>query len=147
MARAAVAVLRPRWARRVIYPVAGLVLASFAAGVIALPATGYTVADRVSIFAIGVVIAAFLHRLADVRIEAREDGVRVVNIVRARDLEWPEILGVRLPHGAPWLVLDLSDGTELAAMAVQGSDGDYARGQARRFARLVHEHSRTGRDT
>jgi Bacterial PH domain len=140
--------LRPKWARRVIYPLAVLILAGFVAGVLTLPRGegGYQVADRVAIFAVGLAMVWFLHRLADVRIRCDQRGVTVVNIFRSRRLEWAQILGVRLDPAAPWLTLDLSDGTTLAAMGVQGSDGEHARRDARELSRLVAEQSRTERD-
>ena len=35
----------------------------------------------------------------------------VVNGYRKREFEWPEIVAVHLPPGAPWATLDLSDGS------------------------------------
>jgi hypothetical protein len=83
-----------------------------------------------------------LHRLADVRVEASDAGVLVVNVVGRRRLEWAEVVGVRLLRDDPWMLLDLSDGQALAAMGVQKSEGERAQRQARDFARLVTEHTR-----
>jgi Bacterial PH domain len=140
---------RPLWARRVVYPIAALVVATFGAAVVAVPggAGAYHAADRAGIAAVGVLAAAVLLRIAGVHITATASGVRVVNILRSRRLEWAEIIAVRLEPAAPWLTLDLSDGTELAAMGVQGSDGAYAREQAVQLARLVVRYTPTDRDT
>ncbi len=136
---------RPLWARRVIYPMAALVVVAMVGGALVLPGQ-FGLLDRISIVGVGVLGAAALHRLASVRVEVDEDGLTVVNLLRRRRLEYAEVLGVRLPQGEPWLVFDLSDGDSLPAMGVQGSDGAYAREQVRTIARLVEEHSRTARD-
>nr|WP_269205220.1 PH domain-containing protein [Motilibacter aurantiacus] len=78
-----------------------------------------------------------MHRLADVRVVADQQGLLVANILRGRRLEWAEVLGVTLRPADPWLVLDVSDGSTVAAMGVQGSDGAYAVEQARQLAHLV----------
>ena len=51
----------------------------------------------------------------------------MVNGYRRHDYEWAEVLAVHLPPGAPWAVLDLSDGTSQPAMGIQGSDGGRAK--------------------
>ena len=94
----------------------------------------------VVVFALGCVW--FLHRLASVRVVTDDDGATVVNILRRRRLEWSEIVGVRLSRDDAWMMLDVSDGTALAAMGVQRSEGERAQQQARDFARMVTEHSR-----
>ncbi|RJK96733.1 PH domain-containing protein [Vallicoccus soli] len=142
-------VLRPRTARRVLYPLVALVLVAFVGGALLLPGEGrgaFGPADRAGVVATGLAIAWVMHRIAAVRVLCRESGLRVVNVLRSRDVEWAEVLGVRLGQAAPWLQLDLSDGTTLAAMGVQGSDGEHARTQARTLARLVQDRSRTEHD-
>jgi len=80
------------------------------------------------------------------RVDAREDGLTVVNGFKRRDLEWTEVLGVSLRPGSPWVVLDLSDGTSIPAMGIQGSDGARATRQVKLLRQLVEVHSRTLRD-
>ena len=135
---------RPRWARRVIWPVSVVVVGLFGYGVVGVP--GFSVLERTYLAVFAVISGWLLYRLAAVRIACDERGLTVVNLVRRRRLEWAEVLAVRLDPGDPWLVLDLSDGTALPAMGVQGSDGGFARQQARDLARLVAEHTRTARD-
>ena len=136
---------RPLWARRVIYPMAAVVVICLVVVAAVLPAN-YKLVDRAGIVGVGLGVAWFLHRLAAVRLEADEGGLTVVNLFRRRRLAWPEVVAVRLRRGEPWLTLDLSDGYELPAMGVQGSDGEYARTQARQLATLVHDRTRTGSD-
>ncbi len=61
----------------------------------------------------------------------------MVNGFRTRRFEWNEVLGVTLRAGSPWAVLDLSDGTSVPAMGIQGSDGDRAKRQVREVRTLV----------
>jgi hypothetical protein len=47
---------------------------------------------------------------------------------------------VRFPDGAPWVTLELDDADELAVMAIQRADGQVARDEAMRLARIVDRH-------
>lgn len=137
---------RPRRARQVIYACVTLILATVVVGNLWLPLDGpgaWNIASRVALGAVALAIAYFLHRLASVRVVADEAGATVVNIVRARRLEWPQIVGVRLTQDDAWLVLDLAEGESLFAMGIQRAEGERAQRQAVEFARLVNEHTRT----
>lgn len=141
---------RPRRARQVIYPAAALVILAMLGGALVLPDEGvlsYGLADRVAVVGLGLVIALALHRLASVRAHADRDGLTVVNLVQRRRLEWAEIVNVRLGSGDPWVILDVSDGETVAVMAIQASDGEHGREQARRLARLVAEGTRPPGDS
>jgi hypothetical protein len=72
------------------------------------------------------------------RVVAEESRLVVVNGYRRREFEWAEVLSVHLPPGAPWVTLDLADGTTVAAMGIQGSDGDRARRSVRELRVLVN---------
>ena len=61
------------------------------------------------------------------RVEATAERLVVVNGYRRHEYDWPEVIAVHLPPGAPWAVLDLADGTSRSAMGIQGSDGARAR--------------------
>jgi hypothetical protein len=142
-------VFRQRRGRLVVYAMAVLLLGSLVALAVALPSDGphpWGAGSRGSLVLLGVACVYLLHRLAAVRVVADDSGVTVVNVVRRRRLEWAEIVGVRLSRDDPWLLLDLADGEALAAMGVARSEGPQAQDQARAFARLVNEHSRTARD-
>jgi hypothetical protein len=65
----------------------------------------------------------------------------VVNGYRRHELAWPQVVGVHLPPGAPWVTLDIADGTTVSAMGIQGSDGDRARRAVRDLRRLVEAKS------
>ena len=140
-------VFRPRRARLVVYPCAVAVLAVLVAIAVALPSGGehgWDLGSRLGVVGVGLATVWFLHRLASVRIVTDETGVEVVNVLTRRRLEWAEVVGVRLSRDDAWLMLDISDGTALAAMGVQRSEGELAQRQARDFARLVTTHSGTG---
>jgi hypothetical protein len=77
---------------------------------------------------------------------AREDGVTIVNGYRKRSFEWNQLVAITLRPGGPWAVIDLSDGTTVSAMGIQGSDGRRALAQVRDLRSIVEELSRTDRD-
>jgi hypothetical protein len=86
------------------------------------------------------------HALARSRVDARADGLTVVNGYKTRRYDWTEVLAVTLRAGSPWALLDLADGTSVSAMGIQGSDGARAITQVKQLRSLVEEHSRTERD-
>ncbi len=138
---------RSRWTAR------WIALAEFVmVGVPALfvPASGpgaFSWADRVSILALGAVLAVGILRFSMLRAVPDERGLRVHNIARRTSLEWPQIVSVRFGGGNPWVTLDLSDGETLSVMAIQRADGARGEAEAQRLATLVALHSRTPRDT
>ncbi|MFB8775532.1 PH domain-containing protein [Streptomyces broussonetiae] len=75
--------------------------------------------ERVSFVFTGALLAAVVVILARPKIVAEESGVTVVNFASTRRLEWAEIVRVNLRVGDPWVFLDLSDGTSLAAIGIQ----------------------------
>jgi hypothetical protein len=142
-------VFRPRRARVVVYACAAALLAALTWIAFALPTGGehpWGAGSRIALVALALAGVYLLHRLAAVRVETSDDGVLVVNVVRRRRLAWAQIVGVRLSRDDAWLVLDLADGDAMQAMGVAKSEGVAAQEQARAFARLVNEHSRTARD-
>jgi hypothetical protein len=139
-------VLRPRRARLIVYPTAAVLLVVLCGIAVLLPSGGphgWGLGSRLSVVAFALVCVWFLHRLASVRVETDDKGATVVNILTRRRLEWSEIVSVRLSRDDAWLMLDVSDGSTLAAMGVQRSEGGLAQQQARDFARMVAEGSRT----
>jgi hypothetical protein len=91
--------------------------------------TWYQVA---TIIVLGLMFYAAGYALARSRLVARQEGLTIVNGYKTRRFDWNEVLAVTLRQGSPWAVLDLSDGTSVPAMGIQGSDG-------RRAARQVAE--------
>lgn len=99
--------------------------------------------DAVTPFQRGTVVAMFLlgfaclHALVRSRVHADAAGLMVVNGYRRHRYEWAEVVAVRLAPGAPWVTLDLADGTTCSAMGIQGSDGARARAAVRELRVLV----------
>jgi hypothetical protein len=138
-------VFRPVRARAVVYVCAAAVLVTLVALAIVLPSGGphpWGTGSRLGVVLFALLAVAVLHRLASVRVETSDDGILVANVIGRRRLEWAEVVGVRLSRDDPWMLLDLSDGTALAAMGVQKSEGERAQRQAREFARMVQDHTR-----
>ena len=137
-------VFRPVRARAVVYVCAAAVLITLVTLAVVLPSGGphpWGPGSRLGVVLFGLVAVAVLHRLASVRVETSDDGILVANVIGRRRLEWAEVVGVRLSRDDPWMLLDLSDGTALAAMGVQKSEGKRGQRQAREFARMVQEHT------
>jgi len=143
------AAIRPYTSRRVAIGVGAAEL--FAMVILAVVVTGegplgFKWYDRILLVLVGAVVFYGLWRFASVQARPSEQGLLVRNLVEVRELEWPEIVNVRFGGGAPWGVLDLSDGGTLNVMALQRSDGRRGAEQATRLATLVALHSRTERD-
>lgn len=103
--------------------------------------TPYQQATLVLFAAMAVAVAWALVRC---RVIATEAGLEVVNGYRRHHYEWAEVVAVHLPPGAPFLVLDLADGTSRAALGIQASDGARARvaiGQLRLLLARIAEDS------
>lgn len=97
----------------------------------------FTLFQRSTIVALGLLYAAVGHALARSRVVAQETGLTVVNGYKRHVYEWAQIVAVRLPQGAPWATLDLADGTTVSVLAIQGSDGDRARAAVRGLRSLI----------
>jgi hypothetical protein len=137
---------RPRRGR-VMPLVMGVVTIALCVGVaLGMGASGeWGPGDQLALVALGAGIAGFLWRYVGIRAVPDAEGLTVRNLVVTRRITWDEVVEVRFPEGAPWVTLELDDGDDLAVMAVQRADGERARGEARRLARLVARHRAGGR--
>ena len=106
----------------------------------------FTLFQRSTLVFLGLLAFACWFALVRSRVTAAEQGLTVVNGYRRREFAWSQVIAVHLRRGAPWAVLDLSDGTSVSVVALQGSDGDRAVRAVRELRRLVAEHSRTERN-
>ncbi|MFD4952537.1 PH domain-containing protein [Streptomyces sp. NPDC088337] len=98
--------------------------------------------ERVSFAFTGALLAGVLVLLARPKVVADDSGVTVVNIAGRRRLEWAEIIQVNLRPGDPWVFLNLSDGTSLAALGIQpGIAKQQAIADARALRALVEARS------
>jgi hypothetical protein len=75
------------------------------------------------------------------RVTAEPERLVIVNGYRRRELAWAQVVGVHLPPGAPWVTLDLADGTTVSAMGIQGSDGNRAHRSVRELRAVVERRS------
>jgi hypothetical protein len=97
----------------------------------------FTPFQRGTLLFVGLLAFSAWFALVRSRVVAEERTLVVVNGYRRREYEWPEIVGVHLPPGAPWATLDLSDGSTATALAIQGSDGERARRAVRDLRALA----------
>jgi hypothetical protein len=70
-----------------------------------------------------------------------DSGLVITNIFKVRSYDWAQVLAISLHRGDPWAVLDLSDGTSVVAMAIQGSDGARTKGILREIGEQIEKHS------
>ena len=106
----------------------------------------FTTFQRGTIIVLGLAFLTLGWGLARCRVEAKQEGLRVVNGYRSRRLEWSEVVAVSMKPGNPWAVLDLSDGTTAQALGIQASDGARAKRQVRELRHMVDVLTRTERD-
>lgn len=129
---------RPRSVRWVAYGLALLIVVTMVALAVLVPET-WGIVDRILAVGLGLLVAAALHLLARPRLVATEEGVTVVNSIRTHILSWAEVVDVRMPVGEPWPSADLSDGTTLAVMGIQSTDGQLAARNLEEFRALLRE--------
>ncbi|WP_432497493.1 PH domain-containing protein [Kineococcus auxinigenes] len=135
---------RPRRARPVGLAVAAglaVVLVGMAVGLSLAESTDWTVLDSVFTTVFGVLLCGGIVRVVSVRAVPTEEALVVRNVFLTHRVRWEEVTGVRFGRDDPWLVLDTGDDEELAVMAVQRADGEHARAEAQRLARLVRRHA------
>ena len=99
----------------------------------------WSLLDMVWMNLLGIIFGAALLRVADIQARPSESGLVVKNIVRTRTFAWGQILGVAFsPEGDdPWPILDLTDGTSYAVMAIQHADGPRAHEECQRLRMLI----------
>ncbi|MCO6005772.1 PH domain-containing protein [Actinoallomurus purpureus] len=129
---------RPRRARIVPYVLATVVVLGMIVLAVVMPAP-WGLGDRLGLVAIGLIVAGILHMLARSRVTADPEGVTIVNGLRTHEYDWAELIGVSMAEGAPWPTLDLADGSTVAIMGIQASDGDRASRALGELAALIHE--------
>jgi hypothetical protein len=82
-----------------------------------------------------------LNGLARSRVVATDAGLTLVNGYRTRTYEWAEVIAVRMPVGAPWPSVDISDGTTVSMLGIHASDGARAKHAVLALKALVAAHS------
>jgi hypothetical protein len=87
----------------------------------------FTTFQRTTLVFMAMLLFTTYNALVRSRVTATRDGLTVLNGYRKRTYEWSQVIAVSLRRGAPWGTLDLSDGTTISMIGVQGSDGARAR--------------------
>lgn len=131
---------RPFGARIAVWVFGGLLLALVAAVWIGLGAevrSQFTLFQRITLVVLGLLLFGTWNALVRSRVRATEAGLTVINGYRKRFYEWSQVIGVSLRRGAPWGTLDLSDGTTISLIGVQGSDGNRARRTVREIRATI----------
>ena len=95
--------------------------------------------QRGTVIALGLFAFSLGFALVRSRVVAETDRLVVVNGYRRREYAWAQLVAVHLPPGAPWVTLDLADGTTAAAMGIQGSDGARARAAVRELRAVADQ--------
>ncbi|MFN2537970.1 MAG: PH domain-containing protein [Mycobacteriales bacterium] len=118
--------IRPRRLTRVSWAATALVLVAFGVLALLLPKGGQDVgvADQVSFFLFGVLLAAALVAFTRFRVRADVTGVWVRNVLGERYFPWGVVIAVDLAEGASWAQLELHDDETVALLALQSNDGD-----------------------
>lgn len=101
----------------------------------------FTPFQRVTLILFVLLFTGTYYGLERCRLVATDAGLTVVNGYRTRRFEWPQVIALSLKRGAPWATLDLSDGTTVSVMGIQGSDGDRARRQVREVRAYIAAHT------
>jgi uncharacterized membrane protein len=138
---------RPVRLRRLCTVLAAVVVVVFA--VIALllrradTGAAFGTADQVSIFGLGLAVAAAVLVLGRPTLEADERELRIRNVIGRHVVPWSAVRAVRFRDNTPWATLDLHDEEQVALMAVQAADGERTI-QVVRALRELLERSRDG---
>lgn len=82
--------------------------------------------QRLTAIVLGLLIAAAWYSIVRCKVVASGEGLVVVNGYKVYEYEWAQIVSIKLLRGAPWAVLDLSDGTTRSVIALQATDGERA---------------------
>lgn len=101
----------------------------------------FTFFQRSTLVFLGLLAFGVWFALMRSRVTATAAGVTVVNGYRRRDLSWPEVVGVNLRRGAPWAGMDLSDGTSISLIGIQGSDGARATQAVRELRGMIEQNT------
>ena len=101
----------------------------------------FTAFQRGTLVFFGLLAFSVWFALVRSRVVAETARLIVVNGYKRREFEYAEVVGVHLPPGAPWVTLDLADGSTVSAMGIQGSDGGRAKQAVRELRAVVERQS------
>lgn len=131
---------RPLGVRLAVWILGTMLLALFGAVWIAIGAetrAQFTLFQRGTLIFMLLLLFGTWNALSRSRVTASTESLTVVNGYRTRAYEWSQVISVSLRRGAPWGTLDLSDGTTVSLLGVQGSDGERARRAVREIRATI----------
>ncbi len=102
--------------------------------------------ERGTLLLVFAVIIIVLYGVFRTRVTASERGLSVMNGYHRHDFDWPELVAISLTSHRPWAIVDLSDGSTVAVMALQTSDGPRATRSAREISAMIATRSATDQD-
>ena len=130
---------------RIVAVAAGVALSAVMAALwVALPAdvrSSFTWLQTATLLLFWAAVIAVLFGIARTRVVSDGFGISVLNGYRRHRLAWAQVVSISLPRGAPWALIDETDGSVLAVMALQGADGERARRAVSDLRRRVAAHS------
>jgi hypothetical protein len=101
--------------------VVAVLLKSSTTGVVA-----FQTADQVAMVGLGLAMGAGVLWVSRPRMDADAEGIQVRNIVGTYRLPWTMVQAVRFDRHSPWATLLLTNGEEVAVLAVQAADKERA---------------------
>lgn len=104
----------------------------------------FTVIERAAVIGLLVAMLVGLFGIARTAVRADAKGLHIVNMYRRRDLDWAEVVAVSLSRGAPFAVIDTSDGGTISVLALQSADGDRSQRAVVEIQALADVHSGIG---
>lgn len=137
---------RPFGVRIAVWLLGGMLLAMVVAVWFAFDASTraqFSVLERGTLIFVGLLLFATYHALTRSRVSATTSTLTVVNGYRSHRYEWSQVFDISLRRGAPWATLDLSDGTTISVLGVQGSDGPRAHRAIREIRAAIAENTPT----
>ncbi len=98
--------------------------------------------QRLTLLSFFVVVLFLLYGVFRTRVTASERGISVTNGYHRRDFDWAEVVAIALSSDRPWALVDLTDGSTVALMALQAADGPRARRSTRELSAMVSDRAR-----
>jgi hypothetical protein len=86
----------------------------------------FSTSDQAAVICLGLLIGAGILALGRPRVDADAAGIRVRNILGSHRLSWDLVRSVRFDRSSAWASLLLVTGEEIAVLAVQAMDKEYA---------------------
>ncbi len=98
--------------------VVAVLLTSSSTGVVT-----FGLVDQVAMVGLGLFLGAAVMGVSASRVDADAGGVRVRNLLVRHELPWDLVRAVRFDRHSSWAALELTNGDEVAVLAVQATDG------------------------